>query len=95
MKKPWPEIKPSVYASLKEACKASGHSATIITIEVGSMGFLHTAGFKQLCNLVKASAADKIAMETEVVKRGVVRSYRTSASGIGGKAKIQALVLPN
>ena len=59
------------------------------------MGFLHTAGFKQLCNLVKASAADKIAMKTEVVKRAVVRSYRISASGIGGKVNTQALVLPN
>ena len=70
-------------------------TATIITIEVGSMGFLHTDGFKQFYSLVKASAADKIAMETEVVKRTVVRSYHISASGIGEKVNTQALVLPN
>ena len=33
------------YASLKEACKSSGHDTTIANMEVGSRGFLNMAGF--------------------------------------------------
>ena len=63
------------YASLKEACRASGHTAMIVSIAVGFMGYLHRAGVKQLHSIVKASATERTALEMEVIKYAVVGSY--------------------
>jgi len=63
------------YASLKEACTANGYTATIVTIEIGSRGFLHRTGFQQLYNMVKASSTERNALEIEVIKRAVIGSY--------------------
>ena len=55
---------------------SSGHDTTIVTMEVGSRGFLNTAGFTQLYKLVKANAAARTALEKEAIKRAITGSYQ-------------------
>ena len=71
--KPWPKSKPAMLASKRHTGPVD--TAKIVTIEVGSRGLLHRAGFKELYSLVKANTAERNALEMEVIKRAVVRSY--------------------
>lgn len=63
------------YASLKEARRASGHIAMILSIAVSFRDYLQGAGVKQLYSLMKASATEINALEMEVIKYAVVGSY--------------------
>ena len=62
------------YRDLDKAC-ASSHHTTIITLEVGSRGFLSTKGFKQLYKLLHAKATDRQNFELDVTRHAVVSSY--------------------
>ena len=53
------------YRDLAKACTNSNHM-TIITLEVGSRGFLSTEGFKQLYKLLEAKATDRQNLELDV-----------------------------
>ena len=47
----------------------------IITLEVGSRGFLNTTGFQQLYRLVQAKASDRATFECDIVRHVVLSSY--------------------
>ena len=47
------------YHDLMEACTASGYSTTLITLEVGSRGFLNTSGFNKLLSHFSLSRLEK------------------------------------
>ena len=62
------------YRELSNACEQS-HSTSIITLEVGSRGFLSTGGFQQLYRLVQAKASDRAAFERDMIQHVVSSSY--------------------
>jgi hypothetical protein len=68
------ERKMDRYRELREACSRS-HQASIITLEVGSRGFLATDSFQQLYKILKVKAREKRVFECEVIKHTVVCSY--------------------
>ena len=63
------------YESLREACQVNGRCATIITIEVGSRGFLHMPGFQQLYKLAKAKKNEIVSFELDVIRTAVTGSH--------------------
>ena len=68
------ERKAHRYWELASACGRSHHTS-IITLEVGSRGFLSIAGFHQLYQLVQAKATDRAAFERDVIRHVVLSSY--------------------
>ena len=68
------ERKMDRYRELRESCSRS-HHASIVTLEVGSRGFLATDSFQQLYKILKFKAKEKRVFECEVIKHTVVCSY--------------------
>ena len=68
------ERKAHLYRELASACGRSHHTS-IITLEVGSRGFLSIAGFQQLYQLVQAKATDRAVFERDVIRHVVSSSY--------------------
>ena len=68
------ERKAHRYRELASACGRSHHTS-IITLEVGSRGFLSIAGFQQLYQLVQAKATDRAAFERNIIRHVVSSSY--------------------
>ena len=62
------------YHELSNACGHS-HNTSIITLEVGSRGFLNTTGFQQLYRLVQAKASDRATFERDIIRHVVLSSY--------------------
>ena len=68
------ERKAHRYQELASACGHSHHTS-IITLEVGSRGFLSITGFQQLYQLVQAKATDRAAFERDIIRHVVSSSY--------------------
>ena len=68
------ERKNQKYEGLRVACSASRHT-TIITLEVGSRGFIEMEGFQQLYKLLNARASQKSMFETDIIRHVVLASY--------------------
>ena len=68
------ERKMDRYRELREACSHS-HQASIVTLEVGSHGFVATDSFHQLYKILKVKAREKRVFECEVIKHTIVCSY--------------------
>ena len=64
------------YSDLLDDCRAKGYSATLLTLEVGSRGFLHCSSFDSLYKLVPSRRCHQEALETDIVKTCVQESYR-------------------
>ena len=64
------------YRDLLSECKANGYTADLLTIEVGSRGFLHCSSFDSLYRLVPARRQDQEALEGDIIKICVQESYR-------------------
>jgi hypothetical protein len=62
------------YEDLKDAC-SNTHLTTIITLEVGSRGFLCTDGFNLLYKLLAPTTRDKHSFECDVIRHVVRSSY--------------------
>ena len=62
------------YKELKSAC-SSTHRASIITLEVGSRGFLNMEGFQQLYKLLRVKARTKQLFEITVIKEVITCSH--------------------
>ena len=67
--------KEAKYHSLVEACHSGGRAVSLITLEVGSRGFVHMPGFSQMYKLVKAKRSATMELETTVIKRAIEGSY--------------------
>ena len=67
--------KEAKYHSLVEACRSGGRAVSLITLEVGSRGFVHMPGFSQMYKLVKAKRSATMELETTVIKRAIEGSY--------------------
>ena len=68
------ERKNQKYQELRAACSASRHT-TIITLEVGSRGFIEMEGFRQLYKLLNTRASQKSTFETDLIRHVVLASY--------------------
>ena len=68
------ERKAHRYWELASACGRSHHTS-IITLEVGSRGFLSITGFQQLYRLVQAKATDRAAFEHDIIRHVVSALY--------------------
>ena len=76
------ERKAHRYQELASACGRSHHTS-IITLEVGSRGYLSIAGFQQLYQLVQAKATDRTAFERDIIRHVVSLRMTFGASGTG------------
>ena len=64
------------YQDLLSDCKANGYSANLLTVEVGSRGFLHCNSFNSLYDLVPdGRRQDQEALETEIIQICTQESY--------------------
>ena len=68
------ERKVQRYEVLRNACSRSHHT-TIITLEVGSRGFLCMEGFQNLYRLLKTKAKDRQSLELDLIRHVVTCSY--------------------
>ena len=64
------------YSDLLDDCRAKGYSAMLLTLEVGSRGFLHCSSFDSLYKLVPSRRCHQEALETDIVRKCVQESYR-------------------
>ena len=62
------------YEVLRNACSRSHHT-TIITLEVGSRGFLCMEGFQKLYGLLRTKAKDRLSFELDVIRHVITCSY--------------------
>ena len=68
------ERKVQRYEDLRDACSHTHHT-NIITLEVGSRGFLCMEGFQQLYRLLHAKAKDRQSFELHIISPFVTCSY--------------------
>ena len=62
------------YRELKTACSRT-HRTQVITLEVGSRGFINTDGFQDLYRLLKPKASERRSFECDVIGRTITGSY--------------------
>ena len=74
------EHKQRKYSNLRVACcRGNGFRTTLVTVEVGSRGFLHKESFNNFYTLVKVPHKYKLALEKEMIHRAIL--WVLSASG--------------
>ena len=69
------ECKQRKYSNLVACCRGNGFRTTLVTVEVGSRGFLHKWNLNNFYTLVKAPHKDKLALEKEI-HRAILGSFR-------------------
>ena len=57
-------------------CRGNGFRTTLVTVEVGSRGFLHKRSLINFYTLVKAPHKDKLVLEKEMIHRAISGSFR-------------------
>ena len=62
------------YQDLRDAC-APSQSSSIITLEVGSRGFLYMEQFQKLYQLLRAKRSDIQSFELDIIRHVIVSSY--------------------
>lgn len=56
-------------------CRENGYGLNLLTIEVGSQGFLHYSSFDSLCKLAQSWRCRQEALETDIIMTSVQESY--------------------
>lgn len=69
------ERKANKYSDLEKDWKSQGFSSSLITIEVGSRGFIHDPGFVKLRSLTKSSLKQIQALKRSCIKSAISDSY--------------------
>ena len=64
------------YSELLSTCRKSGYQANLMTLKVGSRGFIHTASFDALYQSFPATRGKRDALEREIVRKCLLQSYR-------------------
>ena len=64
------------YSELLGACRDAGYKDNLLTLEIGSRGFVHTASFDTLYQSFPATKAKQVALEREVVRMCLLQSFR-------------------
>ena len=68
--------KKSKYQDLLEACMASGYTTELVSLEVGSRGFVNLPGFKRLFRFFSMSKKDKLTIIRRVSREALIQSHR-------------------
>ena len=63
------------YSNLERRCQRNGFNAKLITVEVGSRGFINTASFDSLYNVVRVNKKERKELEMKVIRSCILRSY--------------------
>ena len=64
------------YSELLGTCRDASYKANLLTLEVGSRGFIHTNSFDKLYHSFPAARAKQVALEKEVVRTCLLQSFR-------------------
>ena len=67
--------KQTKYAELVESCRWNGFHATLTTVEVGSIGFIHVPGLTELYKSVNASSKARSELERELICQAIKGSF--------------------
>ena len=70
------ERKQRKYSNLVACCRGNRFRTTLVTVEVGSRGFLHKRSLNNFYTLVKAPYKDKLALEKEMIHGAISGSFR-------------------
>ena len=62
------------YEDLRVACSRTHHT-TVITLEVGSRGYLGMEGLQELYQLLRPKAKDRRAFEVDITRHVIAASY--------------------
>jgi potassium voltage-gated channel Eag-related subfamily H protein 8 len=68
--------KRSRYSELLNTCKARGYAANLLTVEVGSRGFVHATSFDSLFSVFPANRSEREMLERDVVRKSIEQSYK-------------------
>ena len=68
--------KSAKYHDLLESCLANSYNTTLITLEVGSRGFINISGFKALLEHFSYSKGESISLLRAVGREAILRSHR-------------------
>ena len=72
--------KEAKYMELVEKWRSTGEDATLITLEVGSRGFIHKTGFEKLKRLTKTTANQLKQLTVKCVREAIVSSNKIFCS---------------
>ena len=61
-------------------CKTDGYTANLLTVKVGSRGFIHYSCFDSLYKLVPSKRCKQEALEAEIVRICMQESYTVSGA---------------
>ena len=64
------------YQDLLETCQASGHTTHLITLEVGSRGFVNFSGFQRFLKFFSFSRKDTLSLLKSVAREAIIQSHR-------------------
>ena len=62
-------------SNLIACCRGNGFRTTLVTVVVGSRGFLHKRSLNNFYTLVKAPHKNKLALEKEMIHRAISGSF--------------------
>ena len=68
--------KSAKYHDLLEVCSANGYSTSLVTLEVGSRGFINIRGFDQLFQFFSLFREDKLNLLRAVAREAILQSHR-------------------
>ena len=64
------------YSELRDSCSAAGYKASIITVEVGSRGFINSTSLDALYAAFSVKHTEQESLEKEVVRKCLLESHR-------------------
>ena len=64
------------YQDLLETCQASGYTTHLITLEVGSRGFVNFSGFQRFLKFFSFSRKDTLSLLKSVAREAIIQSHR-------------------
>ena len=72
--------KEAKYMDLVETWRSAGGDPSLITLEVGSRGFIHKPGFEKLKRLTKSTTKQLKQLEMRCVKEAIISSKKIFCS---------------
>ena len=68
--------KTNKYQDLLDTCTANGYNTKLVTLEVGSRGFINISGFQQLFKLFALSKREQLNLFRAVGREAILQSHR-------------------
>ena len=68
--------KTNKYQDLLETCTANGYTTSLVTLEVGSRGFVNVTGFEQLLKIFPISKGGKLKLLRAICREAILQSHQ-------------------